>query len=130
MKNNETGRSMVEMLGVLAIIGVLSVAGIAGYTQAMRKNRVNAALADVSMCVILAKTANGGNGIADTSCGGVGFDDPKSQLAATTTVALQNNGTYAVTPQFDNNATITKADLQELAPTTSATAGKAGFYIP
>ena len=27
---NESGRSMVEMLGVLAIIGVLSVGGIAG----------------------------------------------------------------------------------------------------
>ena len=30
-KNEQTGRSMVEMLGVLAIIGVLSVGGIAGY---------------------------------------------------------------------------------------------------
>ena len=28
----ESGRSMVEMLGVLAIIGVLSIGGIAGYT--------------------------------------------------------------------------------------------------
>ncbi|MBS6473139.1 MAG: hypothetical protein KH347_02690 [Acetobacter sp.] len=32
---NESGRSMIEMLGVLAIIGVLSVGGIAGYSQAM-----------------------------------------------------------------------------------------------
>ena len=33
MKNiytQESGRSMIEMLGVLAIIGVLSVGGIAG----------------------------------------------------------------------------------------------------
>ena len=29
-KNEQTGRSMVEMLGVLAIIGVLSVGGIEG----------------------------------------------------------------------------------------------------
>lgn len=36
-KNNQTGRSMVEMLGVLAIIGVLSVGGIAGYSKAMAK---------------------------------------------------------------------------------------------
>ena len=28
MKNNQFGRSMIEMLGVLAIIGVLSVGGI------------------------------------------------------------------------------------------------------
>ncbi len=32
-----TGRSMVEMLGVLAIIGVLSVGAIAGYSKAMIK---------------------------------------------------------------------------------------------
>ena len=32
-KNDQTGRSMVEMLGVLAIIGVLSVGGIAGYSK-------------------------------------------------------------------------------------------------
>ena len=37
----QTGRSMVEMLGVLAIIGVLSVGGIAGYTSAMNKHRAN-----------------------------------------------------------------------------------------
>ena len=37
---NESGRSMIEMLGVLAIIGVLSVGGIAGYSQAMSKFKV------------------------------------------------------------------------------------------
>lgn len=41
MKNNQCGRSMVEMLGVLAIIGVLSVGSIAGYSTAMRKYRIN-----------------------------------------------------------------------------------------
>lgn len=47
MKNihsQETGRSMVEMLGVLAIIGVLSVGGIAGYSQAMSKFKVTKAM--------------------------------------------------------------------------------------
>ncbi len=38
---NETGRSMVEMLGVLAIIGVLSVGGIAGYKSAMQSHMAN-----------------------------------------------------------------------------------------
>ncbi len=41
MKTNESGRSMIEMLGVLAIIGVLSVGGIAGYSKAMNVYRVN-----------------------------------------------------------------------------------------
>ncbi len=37
----QSGRSMIEMLGVLAIIGVLSVGGIAGYSKAMTKFKVN-----------------------------------------------------------------------------------------
>ena len=36
-----SGRSMVEMLGVLAIIGVLSVGAIAGYSKAMFKYKLN-----------------------------------------------------------------------------------------
>ena len=41
---SESGRSMVEMLGVLAIIGVLSIGGIAGYTMAMNRFRANEAI--------------------------------------------------------------------------------------
>ena len=44
----ESGRSMVEMLGVLAIIGVLSIGGIAGYTYAMNKSKANDILDGVS----------------------------------------------------------------------------------
>ncbi|MGN0919215.1 MAG: Tfp pilus assembly protein FimT/FimU, partial [Alphaproteobacteria bacterium] len=39
--HTQSGRSMVEMLGVLAIIGVLSVAGIVGFKNAMDKNLAN-----------------------------------------------------------------------------------------
>lgn len=48
---NESGRSMVEMLGVLAIIGVLSVGGIAGYSKAMNKYKINKTTDQVSMLV-------------------------------------------------------------------------------
>lgn len=41
MKNNQFGRSMLEMLGVLAIIGVLSVGGIAGYSKAMEMWKIS-----------------------------------------------------------------------------------------
>ena len=41
LKKSQSGRSMVEMLGVLAIIGVLSVGGIAGYSLSMRRHRAN-----------------------------------------------------------------------------------------
>ena len=40
-KASQSGRSMIEMLGVLAIIGVLSIGGIAAYSRAMRKHNVN-----------------------------------------------------------------------------------------
>ena len=43
-KQQQSGRSMVEMLGVLAIIGVLSIGGIAGYTLSMRRYRANQVL--------------------------------------------------------------------------------------
>ena len=45
---SESGRSMVEMLGVLAIVGVLSIGGVAGYQYAMNKHRANTILYEVS----------------------------------------------------------------------------------
>ena len=39
--NDNTGRSMVEMLGVLAIIGVLSAGALKGYSAAMFRHKVN-----------------------------------------------------------------------------------------
>ena len=58
IKKNETGRSMVEMLGVLAIVGVLSVAGIRGYTVAMRKYRANEIANAISLMGATMKTTN------------------------------------------------------------------------
>ena len=47
--NNQNGRSMIEMLGVLAIIGVLSVGGIAGYSKAMQKYRINKTIEQIAL---------------------------------------------------------------------------------
>ena len=42
LRKNDSGRSIVEMLGVLAIMGVITVMGISGYSQAIGKiNRNN-----------------------------------------------------------------------------------------
>lgn len=49
LNTDESGRSMVEMLGVLAIIGVLSVGGLAGYTMAMRKYRSNKSITEMQL---------------------------------------------------------------------------------
>ncbi len=57
-RNNESGRSMVEMLGVLAIIGVLSVGGIAGYTTAMRSHRTNEIVNACSLLYVVGNTKN------------------------------------------------------------------------
>ena len=88
MMNNETGRSMVEMLGVLAIIGVLSVGGIAGYTMAMNKYRANEILNTASMMSMLAKSANGGAGNDFSTLEAAGLSAPYSGI----TMATSGNG--------------------------------------
>ena len=63
MTKLESGRSMVEMLGVLAIIGVLSIGGIAGYTMAMNRYKANELLSAASMLNVVALSQNQGNGV-------------------------------------------------------------------
>ena len=59
----QSGRSMVEMLGTLAIIGVLSVGGIAGYTYGMNKYYANELLAGASAraVIVASQLASGQN---------------------------------------------------------------------
>lgn len=59
-KSEQSGRSMVEMLGVLAIIGVLSVGGIAGYSKAMTKFKITKTFDQVSMTVANIRTLYSG----------------------------------------------------------------------
>ena len=59
-KNNQIGRSMVEMLGVLAIIGVLSVGGIAGYSKAMAKFKLSKAMDQVTTVIANIRTLYSG----------------------------------------------------------------------
>ena len=48
-KTTESGRSMVEILGVLAVMGVLSAGGIYGYSFAMDKYRANDIVYEVNL---------------------------------------------------------------------------------
>ncbi len=59
---SESGRSMVEMLGVLAIIGVLSIGGIAGYTTAISYYRANKIINDVNLRATMIATNIATNG--------------------------------------------------------------------
>ena len=72
----ESGRSMVEMLGVLAVIGVLSIGGIAGYSYGMDKYRANETINDVNLRAmdIMSQLTQGGepnlNAWENTTSGG------------------------------------------------------------
>ena len=57
--SDQTGRSMVEMLGVLAIVGVLSIGGISGYSKAMSKYKINKTVDQVSLLITSIRTAFG-----------------------------------------------------------------------
>ena len=59
---SQSGRSMVEMLGVLAIVGVLSIGGIAGYSYGMDKYRANETINQIMLRAIdLMTQAGNGN---------------------------------------------------------------------
>ena len=44
-----SGRTMVEMLGVLTIIGILSAGGLVGYSKAMRRHRLNETISEIAV---------------------------------------------------------------------------------
>ncbi|MBR3913547.1 MAG: hypothetical protein IKJ28_04875 [Alphaproteobacteria bacterium] len=48
-KTAQSGRSMVETIGVLAVIGVLTIGGIAGYNYGINKYRANQVLQDIRL---------------------------------------------------------------------------------
>ena len=56
INSTQSGRSMIEMLGVLAIVGVLSVGGIAGYSKAMEKFKINKSIDEISHIVANIRT--------------------------------------------------------------------------
>ena len=108
MMNNENGRSMVEMLGVLAIIGVLSVAGIAGYSMAMKRYRANEIVNTASVFYTLAE-AHYLTSSATYTFAASGLEKPSGITDMTYT---------------DSNDTITITGAGDLCPTIeSLTAG-------
>ena len=86
---NESGRSMVEMLGVLAIIGVLSVGGVAGYKTALNKYRANEVAQAVSGMKVELMSA-GAQGMQAK----IDMDDLTTQLGNSAEVALKDHETY------------------------------------
>ena len=112
--NQESGRSMVEMLGVLAIIGVLSIGGIAGYTMAMNRYKANEILNAASVANVMAMSQNQGNGTYGTSItydslmGGTnqigGVDGANIQVTAANTVSITSGVVSGVCDALKNIA--------------------------
>ena len=100
---NESGRSMVEMLGVLAIIGVLSVGGIAGYSKAMNKYKINKTTDQVSMLVANLRTLFSTQGNYDglDNAAAVNFgvvpEDMVTKSGTSTTLKNAFNGAVTIT---------------------------------
>lgn len=106
-KNEQTGRSMVEMLGVLAIIGVLSVGGIAGYSKAMTKFKITKTMDQVSMTVANIRTLYSGqrnyNGLATASALDMGVVPAEMEGATVNTLVNAFQGAVTIGTVNYNN---------------------------
>ncbi len=132
---NQSGRSMIEMLGVLAIIGVLSAGGIAGYTMAMATFKSNKAMDMVQIISAQAKQLYGNDftGISESTMYSLGYLSSEYMKPGSTTVAQSPFGTALVigsaTP-FDT-FTITVSDVPKAACVKLAQSywGDATFFV-
>ncbi len=103
-KKSQSGRSMVEMLGVLAIIGVLSVGGIAGYSLSMRRHRANQIVDYVSKYAVTGYSKcqqyviNGGNTSIDdmTDCTAVNLGSHYADTDGVPDVGPLPSGIYHI----------------------------------
>ena len=106
-KKTQSGRSMIEMLGVLAIVGILSAGGIAGYSMAMQSHKSSELMTKVNL--IATQTRSMYNGVyvestADETQGNIG-----GRLVAGGFMPDVNNpfGGKLVTKPSANGATFT-----------------------
>ena len=74
-KKSQSGRSMIEMLGVLAIVGILSAGGIAGYSMAMGSYKTNELMDKVTLVAQQTRSMYDGvyiEDVADETFGNIG----------------------------------------------------------
>jgi len=111
MTKLESGRSMVEMLGVLAIIGVLSIGGIAGYTMAMNRNTANN-ITDAAAKLSVIAYARGQSGSTGTlNFNDAAMGDLPSGISAMS--ATMNDGVV--------NVTVNEKDVADILTQQGAT---------
>lgn len=106
--SEQSGRSMIEMLGVLAIIGVLSVGGIAGYSKAMAKYKQNKLGDQISMLITNLRTLYGNsadyNGLDNAAAINMGAVDKEMQGSSNT-----------ITNVYTGNVTVTAVTVNSVA---------------
>ena len=95
--NDDTGRSMVEMLGTLAIIGVLSVGGVAGYNSAMNRMKANEVIDEANKrALVVAMSIAAGGGQEKESVSLAEFKNNEIAGAKFDTVATMQDGLYQI----------------------------------
>jgi Tfp pilus assembly protein PilE len=112
---NQSGRSMIEMLGVLAIIGVLSVGGIAGYSKAMNKYRTNKVADNISMIVTNIRTlyAQQSNFHGLNNATAVDMGVIPDELGTTSTLTNAFNGSVLVNGVYLGNTAQEATDSEK-----------------
>ena len=129
MKNvNESGRSMVEMLGVLAIIGVLSIGGIAGYTMAMNKYQANEIINTVAQAAVYCRTKSAAGAIL-TSDGTTNTVEANREIFATITCDNVDTGkvTFTLQSAYSKLKDLAKKGLPSSTEGTGGNAGKISY---
>ena len=101
-KKAQSGRSMIEMLGVLAIVGVLSAGGIAGYSMAMQSYKTTSLIEKINLIAQRARTTYKGvyTGVTqDTlvNAGKISTNDYANPFGGNITVAASGSAAFTVT---------------------------------
>ena len=132
IKTNESGRSMIEMLGVLAIIGVLSVGGIAGYSKAMNKFKTNKVADNVSMLVANIKTMYAQQSSYKDLTKGYAVDlgvVPDELVASKTAGASGAASTVTLTNAYNGSVDINASNSVGATTSSSSTGDSLAFTI-
>jgi len=98
-KHTQSGRSMIEMMGVLAIVGVLSAGGIAGYNMAMQSYKTNALIEKIQLISVQTRKLYKGDysnikiqDLVDTGL----LSDTKSPFGVSFGLASNANGYFSI----------------------------------
>jgi len=107
----QTGRSMIEMIGVLAIIGVLSVVVLKGFSLAMARHFSNTIIDYATKCGIAIQTKSDGSfDIPSVSCSNItALGEPLPSNVYSINVAHKAHGDTNVQINFEQKSKITHA---------------------